>query len=59
MYQAHVDVASFLERFAPKQDQTNYMAVLHAFNRASEKLDDKVLFQINHPLAIWKTPGSS
>ena len=59
MYQAHVDVASFLELFAPKQDQTSYMAVLHAFNGASKKLDNKVLFQIKHPLAIWKTPGSS
>ena len=59
VYQAHVDVASFLELFAPKQDQINYMAVLHAFNGASKKLDNKVLFQIKHPLAIWKTPGSS
>ena len=50
LYQAHVDVASFLELFAPKQDQINYMAVLHALNGASKKLDNKVLFQIKHLL---------
>ena len=49
----------FLELFAPKQNQINYMAVLHGFDGASKKLDNKVLFHINHPLAIWKTPGSS
>ena len=59
MYQAHVDVASFLELFASKQDQINDKAVLHACNGASKKLDNKVLFQIKHPLAFWKTPGSS
>ena len=44
-----MDAASFLELFAPKQDQINYMAVLHAFNGASKKLDNKVLFQIKPP----------
>ena len=55
MCQAHVDVASFLELFAPKQNEINYMAVLHAFNGASKKLDNKVLFQIKHPCYLEDT----
>ena len=57
MYQAHVDVASFLELFAPKQDQINYMAVLHAFNGASKKLDNKVPDQT--PTCYLEDTGSS
>ena len=59
MCQAHVDAASFLELFASKQNKIKYIAVLHVFDGASKKLDNKVLFQIKHPLDIWKTPGSS
>ena len=57
--QVHVNVASFLEFFAPKNNKTSHMAVLHGMDRPSNKLDYNVLFQIKHPLAIWKTPGSS
>ena len=57
MCQAHVDVASFLELFAPKQGRINYMAVLHGFNGASKKLDIIVFLKIKNPLATWKTPG--